>query len=185
MKVMQHPAELARFLAIAREAGVRRYLEIGSKFGGSFGAVTRALPAGSRSVAVDLPGGSKHWTASRVSLAACVDDLQLAGYDTHLIWGDSTDADVVSRVQALGPYDLVLIDAGHELAYVSADWANYGPMGRIVAFHDIAWCRPAGWTGYRIDVPAFWNGIKKGYRYEEIKLDPTGRDNGLGVLWRD
>lgn len=186
MKVMQHPAELARFLAIAREEGVRRYLEIGSKFGGSFGAVTRAMPPGSRAVSVDLPAPDhKHWPASKVSLSKCVAELKAGGYDAHLIWGDSTATSIVAEVAALGPFDLVLIDGGHTLDYVRADWMNYGPMSRIVAFHDIAWSRPADWTGYQIDVPEFWIGIKDDYPHEEIKLDPTGRDNGLGILWRD
>lgn len=186
MKVMQHPAELARFLAIARGEGVRRYLEIGSKFGGSFGAMTRAMPVGSRAVSVDLPAPDhKHWPASKMSLSRCVDELQREGYDAHLIWGDSTDPEVVKRVRALGPFDLVLIDGGHTTDFVRSDWMNYGAISSIVAFHDIAWSRPDDWTGYQIDVPEFWDGIKDYYRHEEIRLDPTGRDNGLGILWRD
>jgi predicted O-methyltransferase YrrM len=186
MKVMQHPAELARFIAIARQEGVCSYLEIGSKFGGSLQQMTLAMPVGSRSVSVDLPApDNKHWPASKVSLTACVDALRLAGYDTHLIWGDSTDPEVVKKVWALGPFDLILIDGGHTIDVVRADWMNYGPLGRIVAFHDIAWARGPHWTGYQIDVPAFWDSIKGYYRHEEIVLDPTGRDNGLGVIWRD
>jgi len=183
MKALQHPAELARFVELVRSEGVRSYLEIGSKFGGSFSAVTRAMPAGSRAVSVDLPAGSKHWAASKVALQACVAELQKSGYDTHLIWGDSTSSDVVRQVTALGPFDLVLIDGGHTLPYVRSDWMHYGPLGRMVAFHDIAWSRGADWIGYQIDVPLFWNNIKEAYRHEEIKLDPTGQDNGIGILW--
>jgi len=186
MKVMQHPAELARFIEIAKAEGVRRYLEIGSKWGGSLHQVTFSMPPGSRAVSVDLPAPDvKHWPASKVSLTGCVDALQLAGYDAHLIWGDSTDRDVINKVWALGSFDLVLIDGGHTMDCVRADWTHYGPLGRIVAFHDIAWKRGPDWTGYQIDVPTFWESIKDYYRHEEIKLDPTGRDNGLGVLWRD
>ena len=36
-----------------------------------------------------------------------------------------------------GPYDLVFIDGDHSPAGVRADWQNYGPMARLVAFHDI------------------------------------------------
>jgi len=183
VKALQHPAELARFVGLVAREGVRSYLEIGCKFGGTFAAVTRAMPSGSRAVAVDLPAGNKHWAQSRVALTACVAELKRLGYDTHLIWGDSTDDAVVSQVSALGPFDLILIDGGHTLPFVRADWMHYGPMGRIVAFHDIAWSRPPDWTGYQIDVPLFWTNIKESYRHEEIRLDPTGRDNGLGILW--
>ena len=65
-----------------------------------------------------------------------------------------------------------------------ADWQNYGPLARIVAFHDIGWRREANWPGKRIAVPEVWNEIKAGYRFEEIKLCPTGKNNGIGVLWR-
>ena len=46
MKALQHPAELARFVELVRKEGVRSYLEIGCKFGGTFSAVTRAMPPG-------------------------------------------------------------------------------------------------------------------------------------------
>jgi len=186
MKIMQHPAELARFIALAREEGVRSYLEIGSKFGGSFQQMTQSMPVGSKAVSVDLPAPDhKHWPASKVALTDTVAALRSAGYDTHLIWGDSTDFDVIDRVRDLGPFDLALIDGGHTLRYVRSDWAHYGQMARIVAFHDIAWNRGPDWSGYQIDVPQFWDSIKGYYRHEEIVLDPTGRDNGLGVIWRD
>jgi predicted O-methyltransferase YrrM len=185
MKALQHPDELSRFVKLLQKEGVRSYLEIGSKFGGSLRAVMLGLPRGSRAVSVDLPSGTKHWQASRIALAACVDDLKTVGYDAHLIWGDSTDPTVIRRVTALGPFDAVLIDGGHTLPYVQSDWKHYGPLGRLVAFHDIAWRRPADWTGYQIDVPAFWESIKAGYRHQEIKLDRTRQDNGLGILWRE
>jgi hypothetical protein len=65
------------------------------------------------------------------------------------------------------------------------DWLNYGAMARIVAFHDIGYDlgdRPV--PTWKIEVPKVWNEIKQGYRHEEIKLDPTKRDNGFGILWR-
>jgi hypothetical protein len=116
-------------------------------------------------------------------LQACVTQLSKDGYDAHLIWGDSTNAAVVRQVMVLGPFDLILIDGGHTLPFVRSDWMNYGPMGKIVAFHDIAWKRDPGWDGYQIDVPLFWENIKDTYNHQEIRLDPTGRDNGIGILW--
>jgi hypothetical protein len=57
-------------------------------------------------------------------------------------------------------------------------------MCRLVAFHDIAWRRAPEWVGVRIDVPEFWDSIKGDYRHEEFKFCPTGKNNGIGVLWR-
>ena len=51
------------------------------------------------------------------------------------------------------------------------DWINYGPMARIVAFHDIGYDlgdRPVPTS--KIEVPKVWNEIKLGYPHEEIKL---------------
>jgi len=185
MKALQHPEELARFVELVRSEAVCSYLEIGCKFGGTFTAVTRAMPKGARAVAVDLPAGSPHWPQSRVSLTACVEQLRKIGYDTHLLWGDSTDRETIEKVTELGPFDLVLIDGGHTLPVVTSDWMHFGPIGRMIAFHDIAWHRPADWNGsYQIDVPGLWQRIKTSYRFREIKLDQTGQDNGIGIIWR-
>jgi hypothetical protein len=160
------------------------YLEIGAKFGGSLKAVAAALPSGARIVAVDLPGGTGAWKQSRQALIETIEACRVRGQDAHIIWGDSTDAKVVGQVRMLAPFDAILIDANHTLPYVTQDWSNYAAMGRMIAFHDIAWYRTEEWVGTRIDVPQFWNSLKGNYYHKECKLDPTKRDNGIGVLWR-
>lgn len=182
----QDETEIAEFSALLAAEGVTSYLEIGSKFGGSLWRVAKALPVGSRIVAVDMPGGTKAWNDSRRSLKACIHRLIAEGYDARIIWGDSTDPKIIEQVQAHAPFDACLIDANHTLPYVTKDFANYGPMAKIVAFHDLAWHREPGWQGCRIDVPEFWASIKDDYaRTEEIIRCPTGKNNGIGVLWRD
>jgi predicted O-methyltransferase YrrM len=184
-KALQHNAEIDRFVELVKRENVRSYLEIGSKFGGSLWRVGSVMPAGSKIVAVDMPHGTRAWNDSRRSLEACVSHLNRIGQRTTLLWGDSTDEKIVSSVRALAPFDLVLIDGDHNLPFVTKDWENYGPLGRIVAFHDIAWKRAPGASNYQIDVPKFWESIKGMYPHrEEIVLDPTGQDNGFGVLWR-
>jgi cephalosporin hydroxylase len=182
----QDPAEITAFCALLVAEGVQSYLEVGSKYGGSLWRGANALPPGSRIVAVDLPGGTKAWTESRKSLTECVAELNRRGYDARVIWGSSFDPDIIEQVRALGPYDAALIDADHRLPGVTQDWNNYGPMAKIVAFHDLTWKRAPEWVGTRIDVPEFWASIKGGFeRTEEIILCPTGKNNGIGVLWRD
>lgn len=182
----QDPAEIEAFCAILAKEGVRSYLEIGSKFGGSLWRAANALPKGSLIVSVDLPGGTKRWKESQQSLIECHNALRRLGYQTHALWGDSGDREIICKVQEFAPFDAMLIDADHRLPGVTRDWLNYGPMGRIVAFHDLAWRRAPEWVGTRIDVPEFWASIKVGFaRTEEIILCPTGKNNGIGVLWRD
>lgn len=176
----QIEAEIAAFTAILVREGVRSYLEVGSKWGGSLWRVANALPAGSRIVSVDLPWGKRE---TEPHLISCWKELKARRYDAHLFLGDSTDEKIIDAVRALSPFDAIFIDANHTEPYVRKDWANYGPMGRLVAFHDINWQPRAQPSGkLPIDVPKVWNEIKDGYRFEEIKLDK--RDNGIGILWR-
>lgn len=183
-EIAQVPEEIDAFADLLRNEGALSYLEIGSKFGGSLWKIANALPKGSRIVSVDLPNGTKAWSESSQSLLACVTALKLAGYDAKVIWGNSTYAEVVGQVAAECPFDAILIDADHRLPGVTADWINYGPMGTIVAFHDIGWSRAPDWQGMRIDVPEFWNSVKGGYQHREFKFCKSGKNNGIGVLWR-
>jgi predicted O-methyltransferase YrrM len=182
--VLQCEAELAAFVDLLVKNDVRSYLEIGAKFGGSLWRIGTALPLGARIVAVDLPDGTDEWELSNISLRACVYQLMDYGRDAHVLWGDSTDELIVRNVRHLGPFDAMLIDGDHQLGGIMKDWENYGPQARIVAFHDIAWKNEPQDRGYRIDAPAAWDQVKANYRHVEIRLDPTGRDNGIGVLWR-
>lgn len=185
-EVLQDEREISEYCDVLRAEEVRLYLEIGSKFGGSLWRAAQAMPKGSRIVAVDLPNGTKAWAESSKSLVDCIAELNRSGYDAHLIWGDSKAAEVIRKVKLLGPYDAIMIDADHRLPGVTADWENYASMSRkMVAFHDIAWRRAPEWKGVRIDVPQFWNSIKGNYRHKEIIHCPTGKNNGIGVLWKD
>lgn len=183
-QIAQDPAEFARFIEILIEEQVTSYLEIGSKFGGSLWRVATSLPPGSRVTSVDLPRGTQLWRQSEQSLVACVGELNSLGYDARIIWGDSTHPRVIKEAIERGPVDACFIDANHTLPYVLKDVANYGPLARILALHDIAWHRQPEWKGIRIDAPIWWNQHKAEYRHEEIKLCPTAKNNGIGVLWR-
>lgn len=185
MTLLQVEEELDWLAEIVRREGVCSLLEIGSKFGESLHRLATAMPARSHVVSVDLPGGTKMWRSSEKALQGNINDLQSRGYDAHVIWGSSFDPVVIEQVRALGPYDMIFIDADHRLPGVTKDWENYGPMGRMIAFHDIAWRRAPEWEGVRIDVPQFWDSIKGDYHHEEIRACPTGKNNGIGVLWRE
>lgn len=176
-RALQADEEIDAFAQLLANEGVLSYLEIGSKFGGSLWRIARALPEGSRIVSIDL-------NVNGPSLRECVGQLCSLGYDAKLIMGSSLDKDVIAKAQALSPFDAVFIDGDHKPLAVMADWENYGPLARIVAFHDIGWRRAPEWVGKRIHVPEVWDKIKTGYRYEEIKLCPTRKNNGIGVLWR-
>jgi len=181
--VLQDKRELEEFIGILKKEQVQSYLEIGSKFGGSLWKIARALPKGSLIVSVDLPQGDGSFKESQPHLERCIDDLTAFGYDAHLFLGDSTDPTIVEWVAELAPFDACLIDGYHTEPFVRADWKNYGPMARIVAFHDIGWRRDGRDSKKaKIEAPKVWKELKQIYPHREIVHCP--RDYGIGVLWR-
>ncbi len=182
-QIAQDEQELESFITLMQDEGVRSYLEIGARYGGSLWRIARSMPMGSRIVAVDLPSGWGGRKDGQEVLKECFRDLIRRGYDAHLFLGDSKDLKIINRAQLLAPYDCVFIDADHRIESVTADWVNYGPMARMVAFHDIAWSRGPE-SDKPMHVPRFWNDLKDGYRHQEFKFHPSGVDNGIGILWR-
>lgn len=180
MKVLQHERELAWFVDLLTKERIRSFLEIGSKYGATLDRIARSMPKGSRIVSVDLPAKEK--LASRASLSDVVAKLRKDGYDARIIWGDSTYSGIIHQVNNLAPFDAIFIDANHAEPYVRMDWANYGSLGRIIAFHDVAGVKRKPGKA-PIEVKIVWDEIKTGYRHEECCLD--GDSNGIGVLWRD
>lgn len=192
--ILQNRMEFADFIQIAKQENVRSYLEIGSKHGGSMWNMANALPKGSRVVSVELPHGDQSFKVNLPNLQACMAELKNRGYDATLIIGDSTDPAVIEQAKALAPFDLCFIDANHTYPYVTKDFANYGPMARIVAFHDIGFYRKEGMPPHKmpIDVPRLWGEIKtavndqvrpsQNMRFHELRRDP--QDNGIGILWQ-
>lgn len=177
----QDEKELNWLIDLFKKEGVRSYLEIGSRYGGSLWRITNSLPTGSRVVAVDLPSGFGGRPDGKSVLQSCVADLISRSYQVDLIIGDSTKKDVVESVKDLGPFDALLIDGGHSLECVTADWNNYGPMAKIVAFHDIAW-KSDDPKKVKLDVPLLWNKIKNNHRHVEYCMSENYQ--GFGVLWR-
>lgn len=183
--IMQDEREISALCELFKTEGVTSYLEVGAKFGGALWRVAEVLPRGSCIVSVDLPGGTKAWKESEAQLKACHEAMRSElGHETHCVWGDSRDRKLIEQVKALGPFDACLLDGDHRLQGVIPDWENYGPMCRMVAFHDIAWFRAATWEGTRIDVPEIWNHLRPQYQHVEFRFDESLKNNGIGVLWR-
>jgi len=146
----------------------RSCLEIGSLLGGSAKRLAMAMPAGSKMVCID-----QGFERTSNTLPMLLHSLQsIEGRDVTLILGDSTSDKVVAAASKLAPFDLVFIDGSHEYDAVLEDWNNYGPLGKIIAFHDIVSCQGA---------KGAWAKIREGRRYKEFMHGTTA---GTGVLWR-
>ena len=187
--MLQDRDEIVALAQCFKDEGAKSYIEVGCKFGGSLWIVANMLPKGSVIVAVDLPQADKSFKDSKPHLIECVEALRKRDYHVSLILGDSTDQEVIDDVYKLGPFDATFIDANHTVEYVKKDFANYGPISKVIAFHDINFYRPGGLPPHKkpIEVRQVWDQIKIGHRSMEIirgKPDKLGcRDNGIGVLW--
>jgi hypothetical protein len=173
----QIASEFAQYAGLLMRDGVKSYLEIGSQYGASLWSAAKVLPKGSRIVSVDMPQKSE----TSDSLKECISELNKLGFNTHLFLGDSSLYDLVKHVSSLGPFDCIFIDGDHTLPGVTADWKNYGLMGKMVAFHDIAWDKPVRKWPNQIEVCKLWRELKKTHRH--VEFIAPGSYKGIGVLW--
>ena len=160
--------------------GKASLLEIGSSFGGSLKRMAAVMQKGARIVSVDLPlDDTPKFLNPLDSLKDTCRKIGLKGGNVELIVGDSHSKAVVERVREYGPFDFVFIDGDHSYAGMKADWENYGPMGKIVGFHDIGGALP----GCR----RCWLEIKdsSGYRTEEFIHGIPAPEYGIGIVHRE
>jgi hypothetical protein len=181
----QDPTELARFIALLRSHGVRRYLEVGVRYGDTFHAIMSALGPSAVGVALDQPGQAwgdvdspQHWLAVRLH-------LQDHGMIVYEVTGDSGDPAIFEQVKALGPYDAVFIDADHRYDAVQRDWLTYGTLAPLVAFHDIAGTGQGAQVGGAfapVEVPLLWAELRE--QFETFEFVEPGSNMGIGVVDR-
>lgn len=138
--ILQDRGEWERFHRFAADLQRTSVLEIGALYGGTlwYWAVLSRVR---RIVSVDRivsPDDSRY---EQVVECRAMWPRWMRGIDFHDIVGDSTDPNVVARVEGLGPFDVVFVDGDHSAEVVRSDWNHYSPMvrpGGVVAFHDSA-----------------------------------------------
>jgi predicted O-methyltransferase YrrM len=127
----QNPAEWDAFIQYLSDKNIRSYLEVGAREGIALRYLVERLPI-EYVAAVDLPGAAWGRPNTEQKLRNNLNALKV-DHSIHI--GDSTDPEIIEA--ARGEYDLVFIDGDHSYKGVLADYENYGPMARILAFHDI------------------------------------------------
>lgn len=156
--------------------GVRSVLEIGSRFGESLYRIAKRLAPGAKILGVDLPNADDNPLDSEQALLIKCNEIRAMGHDCNVIVGDSHDPNVVATVHQFAPFDFVFIDGDHSDAGVRKDWENYGHLGRIVAFHDIATPAPCYVAG-------LWSELKKKYETREFRAFTDFL--GIGIIFRE
>lgn len=172
----QDKKELKQMLDIVK--GKTSVLEVGSNFGGTFYRMSEVVAPKSLMVSVDWPVDETPKSLEPVeSLKMNCKRISMMGHHVELFIGDSHANDTVQRVEEFAPFDFVFIDGDHSYEGVKADWMNYGPMGKIVGFHDIA--------GPVEGCVRLWNELKAEGKYRLEELITPGSGMGIGIVYKE
>lgn len=155
------------------------FVEIGSRYGGSFEVFSQACKPGSQVISIDLPNGRWGRQDSEGPLTEVVSHLKNNGYDAHVIIGDSHQPETLTRLKQIissRNIGFLFIDGDHTCSGVRQDFEMYGPLVKgAVAFHDII---PPNPNPEGVEVHRFYNEIKQNKKYNEC----IGR-YGIGVIY--
>lgn len=174
----QREFEIEALRRVMVEVGCLSFLEIGSRYGDSFHFLAGSLPPGSKALAVDLPGSVWGNPGSDEFLRRSVAAVGKRGVQADVIFGDSTDAQIIVEVEQRGPWDVVFIDGDHTEAGVRSDWKEYGRKAkRICAFHDIVADQRAGRKAPRFGVGGLWRELRETHRFMEF----VDKDSPMGI----
>lgn len=162
----QNEEEAKWLLNILRREKITSLLEVGSRNGFFFKEMALCCPPGSKVCSIDI--------IRPPQFEANLKELQEKGYAAEQYIGDSKSEGAVNWARSKGQFDFVFIDGDHETEAVRADWNNYGPMGKLVGFHDI--------VGQAEGVQYIWAEIKDNYKaYQQITCGKSWM--GIGLVY--
>lgn len=140
----------------------KSYLEVGSAEGNTLYILGHNMQ---RIVYVDY--GETHTELPRKEIIS-----NLSAAITALL-GNSHDHKLIHKAERYGPYDVVLIDAGHSYEDVVADAIAYGGMARkYLIFHDIQLPQ----------VKAAFEWYVKQQKYEKVTTFINSDNFGYGII---
>ncbi len=162
LRVWQYPSQFGRYLAQLASLGVRSYVELGVRHGGSFVATVEVLE---RFRQLDY--------AVAVDVIACP---AMAGYADinpriEFCRVNTQGAEFAPLLRRLHPVDLVFVDSHHEERQCRQEVAAVREVANMIALHDIS---NVGCPG----VAAVWAEIKASGDYACFEY--TDQYDGMG-----
>lgn len=164
-------------------------VEIGTRKGGTLFTWARATKA-NLIVSIDLEGGihgGGYPPQKKKFYKQFVNDnssrhIELIQGDSH---SDETKAQLLKILKGRS-IDFLFIDGDHTYKGIKQDFEMYSPLvrkGGIIGFHDIVPNLTNHEDSATIEVPKFWEEVKKSYKFKEI-IDPEGHSwMGIGFLY--
>jgi hypothetical protein len=147
LRLWQYPNQFAPYLSAVAREGVRRYLEIGVRYGGSFVTTVEYLSRFDdleEAVAVDIDP------------IAPLLPYPLQQPAVRLMQADTQTEAFERWVASAGPFDLAFVDGLHTLEGCRRDFESVREHARMIAVHDIV-------NHLVPDVGAVWRAVCETY----------------------
>ena len=169
LRIWQYPTQFARYLATLTGLGVRSYLELGIRHGGSFVATVEVLD---RFRPLDFAVG--------VDIIACEAMAAYRELNPRIEFAcvNTQSAQFSALLQRLAPVDLVFIDSHHEENQCRREVDALRGYANMIALHDIS---NKGCPG----IATVWNEMRSdpGWQCHEFtdQYDGLGPFMGIGL----
>lgn len=178
LHLWQYPSQLASYLVwLAHNAkGIRRYMEIGCRWGGTFILVNEWLKK----------------IGAEVEFSLAIDPIEptpfvkkyieISSSPVHYIRNLSTSAEVIAYQKSCNP-DMVFVDGDHSMSGVMFDHLLARRTARIIVHHDVA-------SRACPDTTLFWSYVRQAetdfesFEFTQQYESVGGSYLGIGVLKR-
>jgi hypothetical protein len=178
LRLWQYPVQFAPYLMALAPSGIRRYLEIGVRYGGSFVTTVEYLARFNEleeAVAVDID-----------PLTALLPYV-LEQPAVRVLQADTQTTAFEAWVHRAGPFDLAFVDGLHSEEACRRDFESVKDHARMIAMHDIV-------SPLVPDVGTVWRAVREEYadrfefhefvdQYPNLDLS-TGPHMGVGLAVR-
>ena len=166
LRLWQLPDQFAPYLIEVGRRGVRRYLEIGVRHGGSFAATVEYLARA---------GELEEAVAVDIDAVPSLLPYPLEQPAVRLMQADTTTDDFAAWVGRHPGFDLAFIDGLHTYEGCRSDFETLRPKARMVALHDIT-------NHIEADVGRVWTDLRREYADDYDFLEFTAQSGDVPAM---